>query len=265
MLDVKIKLARSKMREKKSMKKISDEPVREFFRKQNRERHHKEVAAALKDDELFTLNQAKDGLAEKRAKLAADRFKRKNTDGILKSKTEVALLKKLEKKNPAEPVKKDPEVFDVWGSSDSGPSKKVQKFKSFTKESMTRINAIVTPFGGQSVNPALNAHREILKRVVTEEEKELEQNYRGSMAHANREAAAALDILEAKKAERQAKKAAGKEKESESEASASEPSDSDSEDSEAEEKGNKPVDRRKKLTKQQRNQKTLKKEKVLAQ
>lgn len=32
------------MREKKSMKKISDEPTKEFARKKNRANHHKEVA-----------------------------------------------------------------------------------------------------------------------------------------------------------------------------------------------------------------------------
>ena len=50
------------MREKKSMKKISDEPTKEFARQKSRARHHREVAQALKDEELFSVNVAKDGL-----------------------------------------------------------------------------------------------------------------------------------------------------------------------------------------------------------
>lgn len=221
----------------------------------------------MKDDELFTTNVAKDGLMEKRQKLAADRFKQKNKDGILKSKTEVALIKKLWKKNPPEPVKKEVEVFDVWADN-SGPSKKIQKYKNFTKKSMTKINALVTPLSGQSINPALSSHREVLKKVVVEEEKELEDNYRGTMAHALREAAAAMDILEAKKAERQ-EKALAQAKNGVVQAEEddeSEESDSDEESgSESQEGAFKPIDRRKKLTKQQRNEKARRKEKVLAQ
>lgn len=160
------------------------------------------MAKALKDDDLFTMNVAKDGLMEKRQKLAADRFKLKNIENsILKSKTEVALLKKLEKKGAPEPVKKVPEVYDLWADN-SGPSNKIQKYKDFSKKAITKINTIVTPMSGQSVNPELNSHRNVLKRVVTEETKELEDNFRGTQAHANREAAVAMDILEAKKAER---------------------------------------------------------------
>ena len=99
------------------MKKISDADVVETYRQKNRKAHFKEVAAKMEDSDLFTVNMSKDGLQEKREKLAADRFKRKNTEGNLRSKTEVALMKKLAAKGPAEPQKKEKEVFDVWGSS----------------------------------------------------------------------------------------------------------------------------------------------------
>jgi len=81
------------------------------------------VASKLADTDLFTVNMGKDGLKEKREKLAADRFKKKNTDGNLRSKTEVALLKKLEKKGPAEPVKPAQGMFDVWGPTSVASAK----------------------------------------------------------------------------------------------------------------------------------------------
>ena len=85
------------------MKKISDQSVRDTYTKKNREQNQKEVAAAILDQDLFTVNTSKDGLKKQRAKLAADRFKRKELDESLRSKTEVALKKKLAKKGPAEP------------------------------------------------------------------------------------------------------------------------------------------------------------------
>ena len=129
------------MREKKSMKKISDAGVIETQRKKNRKNHFKEVATKMKDSDLFTVNMSKDGLREKREKLAADRFKKKNTEGNLRSKTEVALLKKLGAKGPSEAKKEEAEVFDVWGTSSISSlknlgyqeaSKKQQKFKAFS-------------------------------------------------------------------------------------------------------------------------------------
>jgi len=46
------------------------------------------------------------------------------------------------------------------------PSRKVQKFKAFAERSKTNVKAVMTPLGGQSVNPALEAHHQILKQVV---------------------------------------------------------------------------------------------------
>ena len=136
------------MREKKSMKKISDAPVMELQVKKNRARHHKEVASSLLDKDLFTVNAEKDGLQEKRAKLAKDRFEQKNKNGILKSKTEVAIMRKLAKKNPPIPVKKETELFDVWADTSAHHSNKIAKFKSFSKASTTRIMPVVVPLEG---------------------------------------------------------------------------------------------------------------------
>lgn len=116
------------------------------------------------DKELFSVNVNKGGLKAKREKLAADRFKIKNTEGNLRSKTEVHLMKKILKKGPVAPVKKVVELFDVWGSSGSSlaripnipnPSNNVQKFKNFSKRSMTRVKPVMAPQAGHSVNPAL--------------------------------------------------------------------------------------------------------------
>jgi len=50
------------MREKKSMKKISDASVIETARVKNKRTHQKEMATALKDSDLFSVNMSKDGL-----------------------------------------------------------------------------------------------------------------------------------------------------------------------------------------------------------
>jgi hypothetical protein len=114
---------------------------------------------------------SKDGLKNKREKLRADRFKVKNTVGNLRSKTEVTLMKKLQKKGPVAPVKTTKEIFDVWGGSGDleantsyqAPSKKDLKFRDFSNRSITKIRSVVAPLAGQSFNPALNAHKTVLK------------------------------------------------------------------------------------------------------
>ena len=144
------------MRSKKPMKKISDAPVKETFAKKNRQAHRDEIARQLLDNDLFSVNVSKDGLKTKRQKLAADRFKVKNTEGNLRSKTEVILMKKLAKKGPVAPVKREVELFDVWGGSNSltgapkltHPSKRIQKFKDFSLRSMTRVKPVMAPHAG---------------------------------------------------------------------------------------------------------------------
>ena len=71
----------------------------------------------------------------------------------------------------------------MWGSGPSSavqdpsiptfaaPSKRVQKFKDYTNKSMLKVKQVVTPMQGQSFNPSLQSHREILKKVIAEEEK----------------------------------------------------------------------------------------------
>ena len=77
------------------------------------------------------------------------------------------------------PIKQEKEVFDVWATGTScesaralvAPSKRIQKFKDFSNRSMTNIKAVVKPMAGQSINPSLDSHQKVLKKVIQEEEK----------------------------------------------------------------------------------------------
>mmetsp|Transcript_1536 Transcript_1536/g.2235 ORF Transcript_1536/g.2235 Transcript_1536/m.2235 type:complete len:221 (+) Transcript_1536:399-1061(+) len=122
-----------------------------------------------------------------------------------------------------------------------------------------KVKTIVTPHAGQSVNPAAQAHREILKKVISEEEKQIEDDYRGSLQQSIHSGKAALSKLKDL-----VKRKEGEESSSDEAVSDSDASDSDSVE-EDEVPGNKPVDRRKKLTKTQRNQKKERRERHEAQ
>ena len=129
---------------------------------------------------------------------------------------------------------------------------------------MTKIRSIVAPLAGQSVNPTLNAHKSVLKQVVQEEEKQIEDDYKGSMQqaqHGGKNAQAKLKQLRTERLQKQEDEVV----ESESE----EESDSSEEDQEALNSDDinfqKPVDRLKKLTKNQRNQKKDRKVRNLKQ
>lgn len=107
------------------------------------------------------------------------------------------------------------------------------------------------------MNPALDSHREVLKRIITEEEKAIEDNYKGSFAQATHGGQAWLEELK-----RLRKMREGKADVPDMDMSAD--SDLDESDSSEEEEQevdfdadgiNKPVSRLKKLTKNQRNQK----------
>ena len=117
---------------------------------------------------------------------------------------------------------------------------------------MTRVKPVMAPHAGQSVNPALNSHKEVLRKVISEEEREIEENYKASFQRGKDEGVNALEkLIELRK---QKKKTDVKEESEESEDSESDASDSEmqSED-DGEGNFNKPVDRLKKLTKNQRN------------
>ena len=53
----------------------------------------------------------------------------------------------------------------------------------------------MAPHAGQSVNPALQAHKEVLKKVINEEENEIEENYKGSFQRTRDAGNSALEKL----------------------------------------------------------------------
>ena len=81
------------------MKKIKQDDILKSFEKRNEQAGKQEEATAIPDSDLFTVNINKEGLKKKREKLAADRFKEKESERH-KSKTEQAILKKLALKGP---------------------------------------------------------------------------------------------------------------------------------------------------------------------
>ena len=121
-----------------------------------------EEAAAIPDADLFTVNVNKEGLKKKREKLAADRFKEKE-DGHYKSKTEQAILKKLALKKPPQKqnIKPVDPYADLW-ANDNGTSKRRMEFKNFSNRSMNKVKAVMTPMGGQSINPSAKSHKSVL-------------------------------------------------------------------------------------------------------
>ena len=117
---------------------------------------------------------------------------------------------------------------------------------------MIHVKPVMAPHAGQSVNPALQAHKEVLKKVISEEEKEIEDNYKSSFQRSKDEANHALEKLKVLKKQRKAKGNEDKDSsesnnDSDSDESGSS-SDSEMESDSGDGKVNKPVNRLKKLT-----------------
>jgi hypothetical protein len=111
--------------------------------------------------------------------LAKDRFKRKER---VQSSTEHVLLKRMMNKGPSGPTvnTKVDEFADLWNSP-LEQSKKRQSFRDFTNSTAVKVKAVITPHSGQSANPSASSHGEILKKVVREEEQEIEKNFKGTI------------------------------------------------------------------------------------
>ena len=78
---------------------------------------------------------------------------------------------------------------------------------------MIHVKPVMAPHAGQSVNPALNAHKEVLKKVINEEENEIEENYKSSFQRSKDEANVALQKLrEFNKKQKKAKDGAADDK-----------------------------------------------------
>jgi hypothetical protein len=87
------------MREMKSVKKRTrkdNEAVKEAAHKENYKQTSKAKVTKLSNKELFSVNMSKTGLAQKRQKLSADRFKSKKH---VISAVETEIIKKIKAKN----------------------------------------------------------------------------------------------------------------------------------------------------------------------
>jgi hypothetical protein len=148
-------------RSKKYLRKsgVDHEQLKDSVFEQNQQAARAEEVETLKDSALFTVNKGADRLQQKRAALAADRFKAKTENGHLKSKTELALLKRLMNKGPSVPQKKEEvdEFANLWETPLNEPKARTN-FREFTNKATTKVKAVIFPLSGQSVNPSASAH-----------------------------------------------------------------------------------------------------------
>ena len=248
------------MREKKSWKKGIDQvELQQALENMSRQ---KEVAAqrsAIPNESLFTVaKKAGQGLKEKREKLKKDRFKRK--EDLNKSKYEEVIVKKLVERKTSAPAaavaapkkksQEEEEFGDLWADEEPKVSKTLAKFKKFTERTVTKVNPVVIPLAGQSYNPSGKDHKVVIEKVIEEETKdvkEIQRQLRTLKPHLfSTEAEQVKPIKEGllKKAES---------------SSDEEDIDEESDNEIGEERTNaKPVDRKRKLTKTERNLKLMK-------
>lgn len=152
--------------------------------------------AAIKDDDLFVINEGKtEDIKAAREKLAADRFKQYNKE---RSKYERDQIKKLMKKpniTETKPKKKKTEkdnLFDIWNTPEEEMGmKKISKNKmrdrDILNKSKDNIKRVVLPHAGHSYNPPAAEHKKVIDQVVVEEiedirkEKKLEEELNPSL------------------------------------------------------------------------------------
>lgn len=96
-------------------------------------------------------------------------------------------MKRLAAKKPPPPGQKRPkkegdELADIWGSTPTH-SKRQQQFKDFTKKSIINVKGVILPTAGQSFNPSAKDHHQTLKKVIKEEENDIERQYKDSLAY----------------------------------------------------------------------------------
>lgn len=170
-------------RSKKYLKKsgVDHEALKEAVTKQNQKQDQQQSISTLKDSDLFKV-ASKVQINEKRQALAKDRFKQSDSKNSLKSKTEQALIKKILEKGPPgkQNVPKEGDEFANLWATPLDQSRKQQEFRAFSK-SVTKVKAVITPHAGQSVNPSAASHGQVLKQAVTEEVREIEKNFKGTI------------------------------------------------------------------------------------
>ena len=66
---------------------------------------------------------------------------------------------------------------DIWSTPLEVKSKKFNQYKTnFAKKDHTNVKSVINPTGGQSYNPALKDHKNLLKKVAKKEEEIVEKN-----------------------------------------------------------------------------------------
>ena len=214
------------MGKNKKKAKLTNEELMDTVEFINNERREKEKNAKIATEDLFTTNTAKDGLKAKREKLKADRFK--ETLQQRTSKTETVLIKRMvskmenREKMGLEPVKKSVipksrkfnhddtlgDLEDIWATPKEVVSKKFQRYvDGFAKKDTINVKQVVKPQGGQSYNPSIKDHKNLLKKVSVVEEDGVKKNLK--------ELARVLPITYADREIQAAEPAEGEEEESE--------------------------------------------------
>ncbi|CDW85537.1 UNKNOWN [Stylonychia lemnae] len=255
---------------KKQWKKAIDhDELLDDLHQHNKSKNILTEAKSLKDDDLFKVNVNKTDLKNQREKLKRDRFKEK--EKLYTSQVEQKLLKKLlDKQERKVPKKKEEEiegaVQDIWGSEGSivktqSLGRNFDKFKKFAQKTQVKTKAVVVPLGGQSYNPSAKDHKEVIKKVVEQEFKEVKEQEKilRQLKPYLFEEAKKKEEEEKKKNEKEVKLVGKKRARTIDDPDSEEESDEENSDNEdGLEIQNKPVDRGNKLTRTERNLKLIK-------
>ena len=249
----------------------------------NTQKAKQQSLSSLKDSDLFTVATKKVGVRQEREKLKRDRFreKQKNYTSITEETLLKKHLQKLENKqaHPPKPKKKedDEDEMDIW--NDEAPKAPVKpqsfrekssfvaiettpiqqgkvfdRFRNFKAKSQVKTKAVVVPLGGQSYNPSAKDHKKVIEQVVEREKEEVKEQERilrhlkPYLFKEQDQAKAATVSAETQKSK--AKVTIDQQSDQEEE---------DNSDDEGLEITNEAVDRDKRLTKQQKTQKIIKK------
>ena len=151
----------------------------------NKLKNEKIKAENIKSEDLFTLTDSKDTkVRANREALKADRFRQYRVPKSFNENVKVKKMlrsgnTKVYKPDFSKPLNEEPEV-DLWGSSAPVvPSNRHdEKARKFLKSTRVVVKRIVKPMGGQSYNPSMKDHADVIKQVVEEEIEEIKEDQR---------------------------------------------------------------------------------------
>lgn len=174
------------MREKKQWRKsINQGELQQTLEQASRKKEVEKQQSAIPDSDLFKVaakGSSSGSLKKQREKLLETRFKEK--ERLHSSKYEEVTVKKLvQKKQPVNVPKmsadEDPEneFADLWidEKANFSTSRNLNQFKNFSGRSRTVVKAVVLPLAGQSINPNAADHKAVIEQVVQEEKRDVEE------------------------------------------------------------------------------------------